>query len=552
VVTTPDVKSDGRWMSDPERQLVDAAQAGKVLALRPGSISGNDEMHHPGAGPLWAEDQTIRAEVLAALLTGALQGAGKPRAVMLRGARITGSLDLMGATLICPLWLSDCEIDQPVNLNEATAPSIRMPGCHLPSLTASQLRSTGDLVLDDKFTARDQIVLRGARIGGKVALSGAQLTALDADGLTAEQGMYCEKITATGKVSLRGAHIRGELTFRDASLKNPGRIALHADRLAVSGPLVCTALTAEGVVILDGAHIGSDVHLDRASLDAGHLLPALSANRIAVDDSMYCDKVIAVGSIHVNKARIGGLLSFSLARVRGHGSLCIQWAQIGSLNVILAPGTGDCAEDDVYLALLHTKVGELIDKPAGWPRRIGLHGFVYDRFLSRDPTSAASVDQRLDWVSRNLGGYNPQVYDQLAAAYRRAGQEEAARAVAIAKQRRRRSALNPAARLVNLIADVTVGYGYRTWKAGVWLVVLTALGTIAFSRIHMIASVSHPPAFNPLGYSLDQLLPIADLGQKNDWQPAGGYLYLAWLLRGIGWTLTTAVVAAVTGVLKRE
>ena len=39
------------------------------------------------------------------------------------------------------------------------------------------------------------------------------------------------------------------------------------------------------------------------------------------------------------------------------------------------------------------------------------------------------------------------------------------------------------------------------------------------------------------------LVPFADLGLKNDWQPSDGYLYLAWLLRGIGWILTTAVVS---------
>jgi hypothetical protein len=82
--------------------------------------------------------------------------------------------------------------------------------------------------------------------------------------------------------------------------------------------------------------------------------------------------------------------------------------------------------------------------------------------------------------------------------------------------------------------------------------VLTLLSTIAFTRIHMTTAAPHPSAFSPLGYSLDLLLPIADLGQKNDWQPSGGYLYLARLLRALGWVLTTAVVAAVTGALKRD
>ena len=89
--------------------------------------------------------------------------------------------------------------------------------------------------------------------------------------------------------------------------------------------------------------------------------------------------------------------------------------------------------------LVNAKVGRLFDNPAGWPATVRLRGLVYDD-LGNDRTS---VQQRLDWISRNTDGYFPQVYNQFATAYRNAGREGEARSVAIAKQRRGRHTLNP-------------------------------------------------------------------------------------------------------------
>jgi hypothetical protein len=147
------------------------------------------------------------------------------------------------------------------------------------------------------------------------------------------------------------------------------------------------------------------------------------------------------------------------------------------------------------------------------------------------------------------------VYDQLAAAYLRTGYEEAARKVRIAKQWHRRAVLNPAGRLLNWLLYVTVGYGYRTWLAGAWLAGLIAIGTWVFSHAYpdnMTPVSTHPPAFHALAYTLDVLVPIVNLGQQNAWQPQDSALYWSWALTGAGWVLTTAVVAGLTGILKRD
>src|SRR5207302_3436214 len=116
-------------------------------------------------GAHWDDDRTVSAQLLTGLLTADLTPQeGRPRAVKLQGARITGSLNLQAAELVCPLTLQDCYLEEPINLNEASAPAIRLPGCHLPALNADQLRTTGHLELNGA-TAHGQISISGARIG---------------------------------------------------------------------------------------------------------------------------------------------------------------------------------------------------------------------------------------------------------------------------------------------------------------------------------------------------------------------------------------------------
>jgi hypothetical protein len=586
-------------LSVPERDLVHAAITGTLLDLR----SGDPELDDPARGAGWDASRTIRAALLAQLLTRDQPGADTPcRAVKLRGARITGQLDLEAAALTCPLLLGDCYIGEPVSFREAAASSIRMPGCHLPALTAEQLRTTGSLELNDGFTTHGEVRLRGARIGGQLDLSGARLAnpggrALVADGLTAEQGMFCcDGFTAEGEVRLHGTHIGGPLELNGAHLANPGGESLIADGLTVEQDMYCReGFTAEGELRLPRGSIGGELNMDGARLTNEHGR-ALSADQLTVGQDMSCcDGFTVKGEVRLRGAHIGGVLDLSGACLSNRdgralhaerliverdmfcregftaeGELRLAGARIGGeLDLggahLINPGRWslDLEEADVAALVLlparcldavdlaNARVGSFRDDPASWswlPMSLVLQGFVYDR-LEND---RMKVRERLIWLQLDVGGYIPQAYDQLAAAYRSAGREEAARKVAIGKQWRRRTVLNPAGKLLNWLLYVTVGYGYRTWLAGAWLAGLLIASIAVFSNIRMAATTAHPASFNPLGYTIDVLVPFADLSLKNDWQPSGGYLYLAWALRGIGWVLTTAVVAAVTGVIRRD
>jgi hypothetical protein len=204
--------------------------------------------------------------------------------------------------------------------------------------------------------------------------------------------------------------------------------------------------------------------------------------------------------------------------------------------------------------LAYAQVGLLLDDTASWPAQLSLRGFAYNALFEQ---KRVTVRQRLKWLARDPHGYAPQPYEQLAAVYRHAGRDQEAREVAIGKQRARRSTLSWPGKLWSLLMGALVGHGYRTWLAGVWLSILVGLGWWIFDLAYPKYLVAlKPPGQRPLFhgglYALDLLLPIGDLSYQGAWVARGWarWCWLAWILAG--WILTTAVVAALTGLTKRD
>jgi hypothetical protein len=257
-------------LTDPERAVWEAVEVGKPVDLRVGDAKRDD----PATGASWDADRQVRARLLYELLTGISKPKqAPPRALKLAGAWLTGPLDLEAATVLCPLLLHRCYVDQPISLQEARVPALRLLGCHVASLNAGQLETLGSVELSEGFTANGQVRLSGAHIGGYLDFNGATLSnpdgaALRADGLTVDQSMFCRSgFRAEGEVRLLGVHVGGQLTFNGATLTNPDGYALDADRLTVDENMLCSdGFRAEGEVNLRGAHVGGQLTFVDATL----------------------------------------------------------------------------------------------------------------------------------------------------------------------------------------------------------------------------------------------------------------------------------------------
>jgi hypothetical protein len=124
-------------MSKPERELRSKFPRGEWVDLR----SGDAELDDPAHADRWGPDRTIRAEVMTALLLGDYQpAAGHFPAVRIRGACITGRLDLMGPRSIA-LVCEGCRFEQELRFVEAVTRTVRITESHLPSLNAARMRS---------------------------------------------------------------------------------------------------------------------------------------------------------------------------------------------------------------------------------------------------------------------------------------------------------------------------------------------------------------------------------------------------------------------------
>jgi hypothetical protein len=406
-------------------------------------------------------------------------------------------------------------------------------------------------------------------------MSGAQLNGTDEDGnsLFAERlkvgdvflGSASDKraFTAAGAIRLSGAHITGVLDMSGAQLNGTDEDgqSLAADGVKIGGDVFLRVFdkerifTAKGAVSLRDAHVGGSLDLVGAVLLGDESASALN-----------------VEGIHITRV------------------LVWQPAQPVHASVSLKGATA----------------AELQDNWEGrengfWPIDLQLDGFNYTRIDTGAMSQKATVKRRLKWIrgryeKENLTGsgnntstttgspqlrvtFASQPYEQLAYVYRRAGRDTEAREVAVARRRdlRRWGSLRWYRKAFNWFLDKAIQYGYQTWRALVWLVVLYgAIVAISFiaqhhvnaivpakdtARIHPMPSALHCtsgyPCFYPAGYGFDTVVPIINIHQAENWRPNSNVawgdicLWCSWSGTVLGWLLVTLAVAGYTGLARR-
>ena len=536
-----------------ERRLVE----GGALVL--------DHGDDPAGGADWLEDRTIRAPVLRDVLLA------EGPSVNVTGARITEPLDLEGMTIARSVLLERCYFAARPNFRAAQLVSLALTGSRSPhGLLAANCELRGSLHLGFGFCAESEVILAGAVIGGQVVASGGRFLnrgddALFADAMSVDRGVFLNNgFRAEGTVRLLGARIRGELDCAGGVFHNdPDQVAIAADAIHVGrGVFLNQGFQAQGEVRMLGAEIDGQLTCEGGWFKAWD--QALQLENMRVRGPVYLRGGFhAEGELTVIAAVIEGRfvlegvvskpdeLAVDLERVRVDGPLLLRPTKL---------------HGDVDLSFAH--LGSLEDSPAAWQTRYELRGCRYKTIHSvwedekprRSLGKDSSVAHRLAWLAGNDSGYVPQVYDQLAEVYGAAGEERHQRDVLIAKQRRRRGLLPWYGRLWNVALDVLIGFGYRTGRALVPFAAFLALGWWYFGKAYddgdilprSTTETMNVAPFRPLIYSLDQLVPVVDFGQREHWVATGDAQTLVTIMVIAGWVLTTAIVAALTGLVRRD
>ncbi|MFJ3668448.1 oxidoreductase [Streptomyces sp. NPDC090106] len=507
-----------------------AAEAGMWQAFRNGSVydlsSGDSVVDDPHGGHPWGPERTVRARIVCwLLLDGPPALAGRVAALKLWGVHVSGTLDLAGGSVEPYVELRGCRFEREVLLPEARFRTVRFVDCSVPRLEAARVHTEGDLHLP-RCRFHNGVRLTDAHIGTDLMLNQAIVyrdrsgRSLTADGMTVGQDLQADLLESHGELRLRSAKIGVSLSLRGARLANPyTRYALNAPQLTVERAIYLTPAGLDNPMV-SGATPARGTRIQRFECEGG----------LRLDDGRFGD------AVDFERARftLGDDQELSLRRV--------QTSELRFLGERPARGR---------VVLSGARVVNLMDRRDSWPGpgRLHMGGFSYENLVPRGPFP---LTERLRWLAAATAEYNPEPYERLAAVLRSGGEDEDAREVLLAKQRRRRQTLPLAAKLWGYAQDWTVAYGYRPGRALVWMAVLWAASSVAFAHAdHPPLRGAAGPQWNPALFALDLLLPVIDLGQAGAWQLRGGWQWLSAVVILLGWTLATTVAAGATRLLRR-
>lgn len=486
-------------LTPAERRVWDAFPRGERV----------DFLEEPGetgsGGADWGPERTVRAEVLTALLLGGPTAEGQVAGLNVRGARITGKLNLKYAVVEHPIRLRACWFERKPLLYGAQLRVFVANDSTLPGLTAN--------------TVRIDLALR----------------------------LSCCRIT--GPVRLAGARIAGGLFLRKAVIGTAGpaeegqEAALQFNHADIGTDVIAMELTVHGQTRINGATVGSQINFDDARL----LAPggtALHAEILSVGTDLRAMRLEARGRVNLTGSRIPGQLNLAYARLVNPGGVALRASSCVAGEVWLR----NCPTIQGGVNLRRSQFDLLHISPETWPREVRIAGLTYRALSPHVP-----AERRLPVLEREESGYLPHAYEQLATAYRTAGDEGAARTVLLTKLRRHRRTLPRVARFWGLLQDATVGYGFRPLRAAGWLLALLITGSFAYG-LHPPRELKQgeAPDFNPVFYTIDLMLPIIGFGQEAPFAPDGWYQWLSYLLIVTGWVLATTTAAGVSRSLQRQ
>ena len=329
-------------LNEAEQRLWSAFPSGAWVDLRTGVPEEDD----PARAGEWGDGRVVRGEVIAALLLGAVPpDPGRRPAIRLRGARVEGRVDLMGAEVPYTFVCEHCHFDGPVRLVEATVRTVRLVHCSLDRVNAVRTTMEGLFNLY-RSTVRNGLWLNRAKVTGEISLRGARLGAdgdgfaLAANGLVVDGDLDADEgFHAAGAVALRGARVEGRLCLEDARVEAPGhgsaaaRAALSLGGASVGSGLFASGLAVEGGTVLRAVRVGGEARFNRARLrNPGRV--ALVADGLVVEGSFSArDGFTAEGETHLPGAQIRTVLSLEGASFSAPGGTALLLDQVSANDV---------------------------------------------------------------------------------------------------------------------------------------------------------------------------------------------------------------------------
>ncbi|WP_114284804.1 hypothetical protein [Candidatus Halocynthiibacter alkanivorans] len=516
--------SDYSPLSEAEKRFIDGAGDSARLTFGDGDIP---DQIAPGT--------RIRAALIRFVLLGK-----DPKIILhdkgirLRGAVITGRLDLQGCDCRRDISLTRCRIEEPLSLVNASLRGLHISGCLMKGLMADNASFSGALYLRSGTVIDGEISLAGARIGGDLQICDAEIHSGVSD------AVFAPSLRVQGSVFL------GNYPYSQR----------------------VTTLISEGMLFFASARVAHDFFVTNTAIS----LPAEAQPAAFFGATEEHGNNIALS---LGRAVIGGILYMQANQI-GRGIVNLAGAEVARLTDEPAgPGA-------VYpIRLDGFRYGD-------FSRHAETSLAARLEWLARRPAETpftAQPYEQLAYVLRRLG-------------HRDDAQTVLMRKEQVLRHENRLLQKNPLLRAVSWSVDaglrLTVGYGYRPGRAVfLALVLVVALGAF-FQRaweagdmtpnaapilisgpwIEATVQRSENPAefwsqpgqagqdwetFNAWAYAADLFIPIVSLGQEAAWAPSTSRSplgrtgwWLRWFAKTVGWIVTALAAAAITGIIRRD
>jgi hypothetical protein len=476
----------------------------------------------------WHIQSRLRRRTLAAAKVCKLVHSYSGAALRLEGTTIVGDIDLSRAVMEFDLELVNCLIKGGLLLTGASGRSIDLAETRVGSISASRLHLTGDLSL------RQACVGHASGIPQHLPGQGE----IDGDQVVVAQRVRDESVSAVLRLS--GARIDGALLLEDARLVSDQQWTLFAARARFGGSLLAARLSSTGALYLRHAQVGGQVLFDGATVGG------VDATATDIASGFYADwGFTTTGQVRLRGARVGHIVTFHDAVLASpEGSLNL--ARLGTSRLRLDFRSSPSGR----VSLRDAQIDSLVDVEHAWPAtgKLDVEGLVYRRIAS---TSTIDVGKRLDWLTRDRHA-SAGSFEQLALSFERSGDERGARSVRRQRERHLRKRDTLPARIWGVMQDALFGYGYMPHRALTWLIALVIAGSTWFARNPPLpVRKDGHPSWDPVLYTLDLIVPIANLGHRTAWNPVGLDKAVAVVLVLAGWLLATAIISGLGRLLSR-
>ena len=405
--------------TEPERWVWKQLCEGRIADFNTRYLVTLDSKERKG----WDEKRELSSVFLETiLLHEPFRGALTRKGVRIVGAWFRQPVDLDRGALDRQLWLDRSRFESNVSL-------LRLRSPDLISLEGS------------KFTGR--LVMASMELGGSLIMRGAEF----------------------GEVVLRGARIRDQLDMTGS--KFTGRLVM--DSLELGGSLFMRVGAEFGEVVLRGARIG-----DQLDMTGSKFSGKLVMESMEVGGSLFMRGGDFSELVSLDFSKIGSNVDLSGAKLK---ALDLTGARIvAELWLDSAQHPATKWRDGAQLTLRNTVVDAWQDRKDGWPEKLELEGFTYNRLGGFGAAAGMEIaDRETKWFTTWLAkdqSYSPQPYEQLAGVLREAGKNDKADDILYAGKERERANATGLRWLRLTFLNYSIGYGYRIYYSFFWMIVI--------------------------------------------------------------------------------